>query len=271
MQRIHDGSEDFRLDKDDGVGDSEQNCIREVGCLMARRMEMSLWLMFALIVLAIYYVLLTACDLGVRPLFGSGRCDYAAPWRAAGLRDEQDRERALRARLHEAALRLARLPLCQAPAKRPESPQPAPGPRRAENGEGLKIPERMDDLQGCWQSDRGDIQVTTDDEERKPTGKIRACLCFSRNGQGRARMTFTDGDRCEAPLSVQIGTGELVMRHARIPCARHGSMVPAKIVCRRRDGEEDAVCDTENLGRVRDRLAGEKYHKVDSAYCGWTP
>lgn len=231
---------------------------------MARGVATVLWLAFALMVVSVEYVLLAACDLGLNPVFGLRYCKPEAPTRAGRLRDEQDRERALRARLHEAQLRRARLSGCP-------PPNSAETPPRAKAGEELKIPVRREDLQGCWQSDRGDIQVATDDEEHRPTGKVRQCLCFSRSGRGRARVTFTDGDRCEAPLSVQIGAGELVMRHGPIPCERHGPMVPAKIVCRGGANGEAAICDTENLGKMRDRLSGEKFHKVDNAHCGWAP
>src|SRR5262249_24800948 len=149
------------------------------------------WAAFALLLVGIGVLFLAACDLGLRPLLGLRYCTLAAMSDLAG---ERERERALRARIHEAELRIAQLPEC-APEPQPQpppppapEPSPAPAPRPAPKAEEpLNIPSQVSDLKGCWQSARGDMQMVTDDEEKRPIGKVRVCYCFGSDGRGKAR------------------------------------------------------------------------------------
>ena len=92
--------------------------------LHERRLATAAWVGFILVVGAVAYLALTACDLGIHPLFGLSYCPARA---TSALGAEQDRERALLDRLHQAQLDLARLPVCL-----PDPPRREPD-RRAEN------------------------------------------------------------------------------------------------------------------------------------------
>ena len=54
----------------------------------------------------------------------------------------------------------------------------------------MKMTQRLDELKGCWQSERGDIDIVTDDELKKPIGKVRICYCFDQNGTGTVQEVF---------------------------------------------------------------------------------
>ncbi|HXW23840.1 MAG TPA: hypothetical protein VEK73_03760, partial [Xanthobacteraceae bacterium] len=172
------------------------------------------WTAFAALVVGIGVVFLAACDLGIKPLFGLRYCRSSAA--APDLSAERERERALRERIHEAELRIAQLPACAEntppPLRPPVSPPSTPPalppttlpqqpplqtapeqpplqtpPRQTSPAEDeqLKIPERVADLNGCWRSERGDIDLVSDDAEQRPVGKVRICYCFGSNGRGR--------------------------------------------------------------------------------------
>jgi len=235
-----------------------------------------LWIGFASLIVLGGYAMLSACDFGgTLNLYGYKYCAAAAaPGRLAV---ERERERELRAHVLEAEIRLARLPSCAPPAppqpppapccgNRAEAPHPPPLPPQPGSDEQLKIPARIQDLKGCWQSVRGDIPIVTDDEARRPVGNVRICLCFNERGKGAVLMKFTDGDTCRAPLSARLGSGELFLRHGRIPCKAHSHHVAEEILCREADAES-ASCDTQSLGRTRTRTTGEKYRRVSENHC----
>jgi hypothetical protein len=211
------------------------------------------WAMFALLLIAISFVFLAACDLNIRPLFGLHYCVSATS--PPDLQGERERERELRARIHEAELRLAQLPICTPTAK----------PSVLKEAE-LKVPTRLEDLRGCWQSDRGDIDIVTDDAEAKPVGKVRICYCFGPNGHGRATWRFTDGRSCETDLTATLKSNELDMAHGTASCTDHSDMVPAEITCKGQPAG-DTECDTQNLGQSRRRVVGEKYNRVTEDHC----
>jgi hypothetical protein len=224
------------------------------------------WSVFSAFLVAIGIVFLAACDLNIRPLFGLRYCvSHASP---PDLQTKRERERELRSRVHEAELRLAQLPICtsgdkpQLP-KDKEVPWSEPKAKEAE----LKVPSRLEDLRGCWQSLRGDIDIVTDDAEAKPMGKVRMCYCFGANGRGKARWQFTDGRRCETNLTATLKDNELDMAHGVANCTDHSDIVPAEITCKGQpDG--DTECDTQNLGQTRRRAVGEKYQRVSDEHCG---
>ena len=74
-----------------------------------RWLTIAAWFAFVLMVGIVAYLALAACDLGVRPLFGLSYCRAEAS--ISGLAAEQERERNLLDRLHQAQLDVARLPL----------------------------------------------------------------------------------------------------------------------------------------------------------------
>src|SRR5262249_7773381 len=145
------------------------------------------WAAFAVLVIAIGIVFLAACDLNIRPLFGLRYCVSRAS--QPDLQAERERERNLRERIHEAELRLAQLPVCTPSGKRPGTKETEPKQKEAEPKQKetepkqkeaepkqkeaeLKVPTKLEDLRGCWQSVRGDIDLVTDDAEAKPVGKV---------------------------------------------------------------------------------------------------
>ena len=122
-----------------------------------------LWAVFATVMVGIAYEFLLACDLSM-PVFGFRYCQKAQAGWFSKIETQAERERSLKARLHDAEIRAASLPVC-----RRQEPQ-APPPER------LTMPARVEDLRGCWQSDRGDTDVFTDDEAMRFIAKRRTCL-----------------------------------------------------------------------------------------------
>lgn len=203
-----------------------------------RSLAAAAWAAFVIVVGAAGHFSLRACDLGGSGLFGLRYCDLRAePDRLAA---ERERERDLRDRIHNAELRVARLPVCAPP-------------------EELTIPRTLADVDGCWQSVRGDIQMYSDDAERRPTAKVRICFCFG--GQhGSARYIDMDGGKCIGPLRVQLAQESFSFSHGRIDCAGR-SFVPADIVCK--GGE----CETLHHGRELTRRRSEKFQRVPPQHC----
>src|ERR1700722_7445941 len=82
--------------------------VRGVFQMRDRRLGAAAWMAFVIIAGICFYLMLAACDLGIRPLFGLHYCTaHATPDRLA---DQRALERDLRAQIHEAQLGLARLP-----------------------------------------------------------------------------------------------------------------------------------------------------------------
>jgi hypothetical protein len=120
-----------------------------------------LWLAFVTILLLAGHVMLAACDFGFAPLYGYRYC--TAPAEPHGLLAERNRDRDLRAGIDNVELQIASLPSCPQPPNPPPPPRdkaeiPLPEPsKQPQVKEQLKIPTRLEDLKGCWQSVRGDI------------------------------------------------------------------------------------------------------------------
>ncbi|HEX4411071.1 MAG TPA: hypothetical protein VH206_20060 [Xanthobacteraceae bacterium] len=229
------------------------------------------WTAFAALLATVGVVFLSACDFGFMPVFGLRYCQAkAAP---LDLASEREREWSLRARIHEAELKVAQLPLCAkdtAPPKPAEPPVPPPQPPPPEP---LKIPKQLSELEGCWQSERGDIQIVSDDEARRPTGRVRICFCLGANGRGKARVIYNDdGQTCDGDLGANIEQKRLTMRHNLIPCA-HGtsSGINGEIIVCTADAGGTGTCDSQTLGRVHGGLRGEKFERVSNEHCGWHP
>lgn len=231
----------------------------------------ALWAAFALVLVIIASQLLSACDLG-RPVFGLRYC-------GAGLRlrteftEETLREEFLRRRLRAAEFRITELPACAPkpqPVKEPE-PQKRPDPKKPEaavppapDRENLEFPTRPEDLKGCWQSDRGDIDIYTDEEKPKPVGKVRICLCFRANGRGEIRYMSTDGQSCRGPLASKLGDEKFQLKQPVIHC-----MVAQDYTCAK-DAEGFATCEVYSHSKFHPGArAGEKYHRVDNGLCEW--
>lgn len=228
------------------------------------------WVVFVLVVVACGERMLSACDLGWRPLFGLRYCQAQAtpdPIAPDPIAAERAREHELRAKLHEAALRVARMPACAPPPAGQDVP-----PQRTEAPpsqlEQLAIPHTLAELKGCWQSVRGDLPMVTDDEEQRPLGTVRICYCFGDNGRGDVRYTYTDGERCTAALRARVSPDQLSFTHQRLRCdRRRGYIVPADIVCKSDAPGAAATCDRKSYGRVLTKLTGEQYRRVSDEHC----
>jgi hypothetical protein len=229
------------------------------------------WTTFAFLVGCCGYLALTACDLGIRPLFALGYCSvHAAPDRLA---DQRARERDLRDRIHEAELRLARLPVCAAPPPPPEpkkeakvvtpTPQPPPTPQPAptetpQPQDQLKIPKSLSELKGCWQSARGDLALYDDNEQL--FGNVRICYCFGANGRGSVRYRYTDGRKCNGSVRARLSDGKLIINEPN-QCT-----TPSETTCVSQGEGNAASCDTRNLDRPGG-YTDEKYQRVTAEHC----
>ncbi len=236
-----------------------------------------LWGAFALLVLTGGYVMLRACDLGFAPLFGAAAC--AAPIPDDKLAAEREREAHLRSGIHTEEIRLALLPACpqplppkpnppaplpNPPEPKPKPPEPKPEPQIVQK---FEVPKKVEELKGCWQSARGDIEMTTDDAEQKPIGKARFCYCFGGTGRGVVQVLYSDGDVCRAGLTARISADQVFMHHDKVFCRKHTFQVPADITCGN-DQSNETVCEIHNLGRTGNRFS-EQFIRVSDEHCSW--
>lgn len=230
------------------------------------------WVAFVLVVGVVARLAVSACDLGFHPLFGLSYCVQSS---VDPLATERERERVLLDRLHQAQLNVARLPIClpEAPRREPDrraenivpSPTPTPTPTPDEQ---LVIPHNLNDLNGCWQSVNGDINMVSDDARHTPIGKVRICYCLTGNGGGETRYIYQDGARCTGPLRAQLSNDRLTMKHGRIECSgSKGFVVPTDITCTARQGEDSATCDSYVHLKRPTTTEDEKYRRVSPEYC----
>jgi hypothetical protein len=229
-----------------------------------------LWSAFATLVLIGAYIVLNACDFGLHPLFGSGACQ--APAANAALESERAKEAQLQSRIHTAEIHLALLPACPRPLPPPPRPLPVkvPDPLPAVDPkieQTLEVPKKIEDLKGCWQSARGDIDILSDDAEHKVVGKARLCYCFRGNGQGVAQIFYSDGDACRSRLVARISPEQLSMRHDVISCRKHGDYVVHDITCGN-DQTDKTLCEIISRGKTYIRRL-EQFVRVTNEYCNW--
>jgi len=242
-----------------------------------------LWVAFSLLILTGGFVMLRACDLGFHPLFGSTSCP--APTRDAELIAERERQDHLRSDIHKEEIRLALLPACPIPLPPkpqplqpkpdPISPKPEPIPPKPDPVppkqivEEFKVPDKVEDLKGCWQTARGDIEMTTDDAARTSIGKVRICYCFGDNGKGMVQSRYTDGDVCRGSLNAHISPDHkhVIMHHDQAPCQKHGPQVAADIKCGN-DQSDKTQCEIQNLGKIHNKFT-EEFIRVTNEHCGW--
>lgn len=225
-----------------------------------------LWGLFALLLVASGSTVLSACDFAVRPLFGLNYC--AAAKQGAGLETETARARELEARLRDAELALAEKPECPRREARRVEPPPQQQPQKPV--EELKLPEKVADLKGCWESVNGEQPITTDTPEQRPIGKVRTCYCFGSDGAGRVKLLYTDGVKCRGPISARISGTTLRIEQPAFNCPSNGvnhGLVASRTVCHA-DENGSASCDTQWLGRMQNRVPDEKYRRVEKDRCG---
>ncbi len=237
-----------------------------------------LWALFAALIAGGGCLFFTACDFGISPLFGLSYCKVeAAP---GELDHEKAHQRELLARLDEAQLGFAQLPACKPPPAPPSPvppspvpPEPGPGPDPSPPAppadDLFEVPPSKEELEGCWQSVRGDIAFYTDDEKREYTGSARICYCFEK-GKGTVHQVYTGGPKkgsiCRTRLKVDLQRGELVLRHRKIRCTKGGNVNPARIVCHNTpDGT--ASCDYKYESVMPSGTPTEKFRLVPKEEC----
>lgn len=231
-----------------------------------------MWALFAIMLAVEGYLALAACDLGIKPLFGLRYCKVDES--PGALADELARRRQLLARLQEAELKKAQTPICEPPPP-PHPPPPPPAPDDGSKDE-LKIPQHKEELEGCWQSVRGDIPFYTDDEKRAFTGSARICYCFAKNGRGTIRQTYLEGQGpaagavCQTRLKAVLKPGELLLEHPEVPCTKGGNVNAATIICRSTE-DGTASCELTYKSRIPENPSTEKFRRVPNEYCGWRP
>ena len=225
---------------------------------------------------AIARVSLVACGYGLFGLAYSNCPETPAPIvqpvdeeaeRAAALEAESEQ---LERQLRQVRAAIAQTPNCPVPPplRRAEAPPPPTPPVQ----EALKLPRTTAELKGCWQSDRGDIQLTSDDESRRPTGNVRICYCFGDTGNGSITLVYTDQVVCRGQISATVTGQELTIDRPQFNCGSQGGLtrglVKARTTCRANaDQNLGALCDTETMGRTRGTSRDEKYHRIASDRC----
>ena len=236
----------------------------------------ALWCLFGILLVSAGFALLPACDFGLRPLFGLRYCGTAAKNDALVL--ERFRARNLEARIHEAELRLAEKPAC--PKSPPPAPKPIPTPTleptpaptpeiKPDEGERLKIPKKITELKGCWESVSGDLPIVTDTPEQRPIGNVRKCYCFNAAGRGLLKLLYTDGAKCSGTITAKIAGALLKIHQPWFGCRWKGEdrgLVRSEMTCRTGE-DENAICDTENFGRVHTVAEGDQYRQVPKDHC----
>lgn len=158
-------------------------------------------------------------------------------------------------------------PIVRPPPKPPEPPKADPPPQQPP--EQLRVPERLEEIAGCWQSIRGDLPLVSDDEREVPMGNIRECLCFGTNGRGRIRQIYTDGIKCDGLIQGSLADGKLTIEQPQFSCGIQRGMerghVRARIVCSG-NASGGSECTTHSLGRMRSAKT-ESYIRVSPQHC----
>jgi hypothetical protein len=220
----------------------------------------ALWAAFALLISAGGYAMLRACDLEILPLFGNA-CQ--ASTYAGDLAIEREREVSLRSHIHAAEIRVALIPVCPRPIM--DKPVKANDPQAVQK---FEIPKNIEDLKGCWQSSRGDIDIVSDDAEQRRLGQARFCYCFKKNGRGIAQIRYADGEVCSTGLTARLLPDSVAMHHEAIDCRNNIGLVAADITCRNDSQSKEATCEIAGRGQRADKVV-EQFIRVGNDYCGW--
>lgn len=163
-------------------------------------------------------------------------------------------------------MRIAEKPACAPPAqikKKDETPPTSIPPE-----EQLTVPKKISELKGCWESVRGDLDIVSDDEERRLIGKVRQCYCFGGRGAGEFKLNYSDGVKCRAPITAELEGDTLKIHQPGFRCVwkgQHRGLVPTEIVCRSAENEA-TPCEYQALGRLRTKGV-EQYRRVPLGHC----
>jgi hypothetical protein len=117
-----------------------------------------LWAAASLVLGANGLILLLACDFNVPSILGQGRRFCPVPVETGALAHELARKNQLETRMHEAELRLARVPRC---ADGNDAAPPAPqGPATLPSPQGPTTPQRSEGPNGPRIGARGKLEIT---------------------------------------------------------------------------------------------------------------
>lgn len=158
----------------------------------------------ALAILGAAALLLPAC--AVAGLSWSNACPAAVDVAGADRVDAQAARRAaLEAEIAALQRRVAALPAC-APVVAAVEPEPEPAPQPARQPQPPRgiDQDRWNDrdvslLEGCWNLDS---QLSIRDVSTNRASPVQSWkMCFDARGVGRQTLVFTNGQRCEGPVT----------------------------------------------------------------------
>jgi len=111
-----------------------------------------------------------------------------------------------------------------------------PDVRRAGPREELKIPKDLSELNGCWESQSGELLVV-DARTNKRVGTSRNCYCFRKDGTGVAPILYTSqrnaararGQKvCQGSMTASVRGDQLTFYHqAHLPCTDGSTFGPS--------------------------------------------
>jgi hypothetical protein len=118
----------------------------------------------------------------------------------------------------------------------PDVRREVPDVRRAGPREELKIPKDLSELNGCWESQSGELLVV-DARTNKRVGTSRNCYCFRKDGTGVARILYTSqrnaararGQKvCQGSMTASVRGDQLTFYHqAHLPCTDGSTFGPS--------------------------------------------
>jgi len=141
--------------------------------------------------------------------------------------------------------------------------------------EQMKVPTDLAALNGCWQSESGEIPaVNLDTNER--IGTTRKCHCFRRDGNGQVIVVYTSlknvnlakrPTSCRGTLGAAIRGERLTIQHNTLSCTHGGTF--------NNRGTTIWICAADTTGTATCELQqpygprSEKFVRIDAALCGW--
>lgn len=215
--------------------------------MMARIAVVVLTMAVALSTFGVAVLIVPVCAVGGLPLASScpARVDESGAARTAAL---AMRRSGLEAEIAVLQRRVAALPSCEreATAAQPVTPltpiiEPAADPPPSAPPPGLdenRWRERdVTMLEGCWALDSSYTMV--DGRTGRQRGVRSWKMCFDAQGRGSETQIFTDGSRCEGPISARFQSdGRLrIDENADVPCADGTMITRRRTTCRRVAGD----------------------------------
>ena len=217
-----------------------------------------LWAVFALLLVIGAKEFLYACGIVLGP-YAQSYCTTPIDRRPSIA--EAERAEQLQRQIHFAELRLAEKPDCSMPLT-PPTPIPAVTPATGP-GAPLRVPHELDDLKGCWISNRGDIQlynVVTGE----PTKKVRFCFCFGDGGNGTLKIKSTNGFICEGSVTASLQDRKLHIDQPHVHCS-DGDFIDHEITCSGQN--RTAVCSGRSNEYPKSNFGQEEFYRAEQSLC----